>query len=124
MIEIKLAIVGCRPKTKVITYDFFESKVNELLKKHDLKPILIISGGAEGIDKHAETYADKNGIEKLIHLPEYDKYPGYIAPLKRNDKIVDDNDVMFAFWNEKSTGTKDVTDKQTKADKDLIIIKI
>ena len=57
-------------------------------------------------------------------MPEYDKYPGYIAPLKRNDKIVDDNDVMFAFWNEKSTGTKDVTDKQTKADKDLIIIKI
>jgi hypothetical protein len=122
--EIKLAIVGNRPKSAVVKYEFVRDKIDELMIKHNLKPILIISGGADGIDKHAKDYAKEKGIELLEHKPDYDKYPGYLAPLMRNDLIARDNDVMIAFWNQISKGTKDVTDKQTNLDKDLIIVKI
>ena len=35
---------------------------------------VIISGVAKGIDMLAEEYADKNGIAKLIFLPEYERF--------------------------------------------------
>ncbi len=47
---------------------------------------LIISGGAKGIDKIAENFADQHKISKLILYPRYDIY-GKAAPLKRKRKI-------------------------------------
>jgi len=42
-------------------------------------------------------------------LPEYHTY-GRVAPLKRNLQIIDYSDVIIAFWNGKSSGTKYVID--------------
>ena len=65
---------------------------------------LIISGGAKGIDTLAEQYADKNGIEKLIIRPKYEKY-GRAAPIRRNEEMVDISDAVLAIWDGKSRGT-------------------
>ena len=53
---------------------------------------------------------NKNDIALKEFLPEYEKY-GRRAPLVRNDLIVDYADVVLAFWNGKSTGTKYVIEK-------------
>ena len=65
---------------------------------------LIISGGAKGIDTLAEQYADKNGIEKLIIRPKYEKY-GRAAPIRRNEEMVDISDAVLAIWDGKSRAT-------------------
>lgn len=65
---------------------------------------LIISGGARGVDRLAERYADEHGIEKLIFLPQYELY-GKSAPLIRNRLIVDNADLVIAFWDGESSGT-------------------
>ncbi len=64
----------------------------------------IISGGADGVDRLAEEYADKNRISKLILRPRYDKY-GKSAPLKRNETMVDIADSILIIWDGKSKGT-------------------
>ncbi len=66
---------------------------------------MIISGGALGIDTLAETYADKNGIAKLIIYPDYDLY-GKSAPLIRDRLIVDHSDMVIAVWDGVSSGTE------------------
>ena len=65
---------------------------------------LIISGGAVGVDTLAEKYADAHGIKKMILLPNYELY-GKSAPLIRDRLIVDNADVVIAFWDGESRGT-------------------
>lgn len=69
----------------------------------------IISGGAKGIDACARAYARANGIKLTEFLPEYHKY-GRSAPLKRNIQIVESSDLVLAFWDGTSRGTKFVID--------------
>ena len=69
----------------------------------------IVSGGAKGIDTCAKEYATSNGIKLTEYLPEYEKY-GRSAPLKRNITIVEYADLVLAFWDGASYGTKFVID--------------
>ena len=70
----------------------------------------IVSGGARGIDSCAREYAVKNGIKLTEFYPDYDTY-GKKAPLIRNIAIIDYADVVLAFWDGQSRGTKFVIDK-------------
>jgi len=79
-----------------------------------------VSGGARGVDTLAEKYADKNDIPKLIFLPDYAKY-GKIAPLIRNKKIVDNSDIIIAFWDGVSRGTKFTIDYAKAQGKKVIV---
>lgn len=67
---------------------------------------LIISGGARGADTCAANYARAHGIELLEIRPDYAHHPGRIAPLLRNRQIVDAADMVLAFWDGQSHGTK------------------
>ena len=69
----------------------------------------IVSGGAKGIDTCAKEYARSNGIKLTEFLPEYEKY-GISAPLKRNITIIESVDLVLAFWDGASRGTKYVID--------------
>ena len=69
----------------------------------------IVSGGAKGIDSCARVYALENRIKLTEFLPEYDKY-GRSAPLKRNITIIENADLVLAFWDGVSHGTKYVID--------------
>jgi len=70
----------------------------------------IVSGGARGIDSCAKNYANANGIPLKEFLPNYDEF-GRSAPLLRNLEIIDYADIVLAFWDGKSRGTKFVIDK-------------
>lgn len=75
----------------------------------------IVSGGAKGVDTSAREYAKNNGIKLTEFLPEYTKY-GRSAPLKRNITIIEYSDIVLAFWDGKSRGTKYVIDNCRKLD--------
>lgn len=70
----------------------------------------IISGGAKGIDSCAREYAHSHGIKLTEFLPDYSKF-GRGAPLKRNITIIENADLVLAFWDRTSHGTKFVIDK-------------
>ena len=69
----------------------------------------IVSGGAKGIDACAQEFALENEIKLTEFLPDYDQY-GKSAPLRRNIQIIEYSDLVLAFWDGKSRGTKHVID--------------
>ena len=83
----------------------------------------IISGGAIGVDKCAADYAKSKNILLTEILPEYQIY-GKGAPLIRNKVIVEKADMIIAFWDEKSNGTKFVIDYANKLGKPCKVITI
>lgn len=73
----------------------------------------IISGGAKGVDASAREYALRHGLKLTEYLPEYSRY-GRAAPLKRNITIIENADLVLAFWDGMSRGTKFVIDSCKK----------
>ena len=73
----------------------------------------IVSGGAKGVDACAREYALRHGLKLTEYLPEYNKY-GRSAPLKRNITIIENADLVLAFWDGSSRGTKYVIDNCKK----------
>ena len=112
---MNVAIIGSREG-----FDHFKvmSKLYDILKDVDVDNI--ISGGARGIDKCAESFADENNINKIIVRP--DNPSNKFDYIKRNWKIVDMSDIIIAFWDGKSKGTKSVIDYCEKKNSRIIVI--
>ena len=109
---MKVAVIGSR-----------ELAINELEKYLPKETTEIISGGARGVDQSAKEYALSHGIKLTEFLPEYNKY-GRSAPLKRNITIIKNADLVLAFWNGVSKGTKYVIKNCKRMDKEVRIFKI
>ena len=82
---------------------------------------MIVSGGAFGADKLAERYAKEKEIETLIFLPDWKKY-GKTAGFVRNTHIINNADLVVAFWDEQSKGCEDSLKKAEKLNKKVLII--
>ncbi len=95
---MKIAVIGSRGITQVNLAEFLPTETTE-----------IVSGGARGVDTVAKNYAIQNNIKLTEFLPEYDKF-GRGAPLKRNITIIEYADMVLAFWDGTSRGTKFVID--------------
>ena len=111
---MKAAVIGSRGLT-----------INNLEKYLPSETTEIISGGAKGIDTCAREYAISHNIKLTEFLPEYEKY-GRSAPLKRNITIIEHADIVLAFWDGKSSGTRFVIDNCKKMGKEVkveIIVK-
>lgn len=81
----------------------------------------IVSGGAIGADSLAEKYAKEKNIETLIIKPDWVKF-GRSAGMVRNTDIVNNSEIIIAFWNGSSKGTSDTITKAKKINKKTIII--
>ena len=109
---MKTAIIGSRDLLYVTLEDYLPKGIT-----------MVISGGARGIDKLAEQYADKHDIPKKLFYPDYKKY-GKIAPLIRNKLIVDNADIVIAFWNGISRGTRFTIDYAKQQGKKVTVYRI
>lgn len=58
----------------------------------------IVSGGAEGADRLASVLAFEKEMEYIEHLPDKERYGWPRAAFERNQLIVDDSDVLLAFF--------------------------
>ena len=99
------------------------------VKNFDLVPYInedvdtIISGGACGIDSIAERYADVHRLSKYILRPRYDLY-GRVAPLKRNEQMVDMADSVLVVWDGCSKGTQYTLNYSRKKNKQTILVQV
>ncbi len=106
---MKAAVIGSRNLSVKNLEKYLPENVTE-----------IVSGGARGIDADAKKYALENNIPIKEFLPEYDKY-GRSAPLKRNIQIIEYADIVFAFWDGTSRGTKFVIDNCKKMNVEVVV---
>lgn len=84
----------------------------------------VVSGGADGADTLAEQFADEHGIPKIIYpitREDWIQYGMAAGPI-RNRAIVEECDMMVAFWDGESTGTKDAFMQCTRAKKPVKVI--
>lgn len=93
----KVAVIGSRGFTD---YSLLKTELDRVTA-----PFIIVSGGAKGADSLAEKYADEMGYTKLIFPAEWEKY-GRSAGFKRNRLIIESSDIVLAFWDGVSKGTK------------------
>jgi len=99
----RVAVIGSRGFEN---YDYFRVKLEYLLSEIE-DPISYVSGGAKtGADNLIKKYCLENQYTLIEHLPEYDKYSGKVAPIKRNHTIVENSDYLIAFYDGKSRGSK------------------
>lgn len=76
--------------------------------------------GAAGRMGPAVTYAlEKLGMKVL--KADWGKYGKAAGPI-RNQEIVNVSDIVIAFWNKKSRGTKDTIDKALRGNKPVLVI--
>jgi predicted Rossmann fold nucleotide-binding protein DprA/Smf involved in DNA uptake len=109
--KIKIAIVGSRG----IYLEDFQLYLPENTTE-------ILSGGAKGIDTCAKKFALEHQIPFTEYLPEYQRY-GRVAPIKRNDIIVNQADYVLIFWDGISRGTQYVIEKCKKQGKMYQVIR-
>ena len=99
---MRVAVIGSRGLSVENLGDYLPKETTE-----------IVSGGAKGIDTCAREYALRHGLKLTEYLPEYSRYR-QSAPLKRNITIIENADLVLAFWDGKSRGTKYVIDNCEK----------
>lgn len=113
---MKIAIVGSRDFNN---YFLLKTEIDKL----NLDIDLIISGGAKGADSLGERYAKERKIKTKIFYPDWNKFGSKAGPL-RNTQIIENSDVVIAFWNGISTGTLDSINKAKRMKKLLFVIDI
>lgn len=81
----------------------------------------IISGGARGADRLAENFAENLGIKCTVIKPDWGRY-GKAAGIIRNQSIIDAADMVVAFWDGHSKGTKNSIDRAAEAKIPTLIV--
>ena len=114
----KIAIVGSR---NFNDFDLMNKVVFQgYIEKNGLyaEDVMIISGGANGADKLAEKLAQLRGYKLVVFKADWNKY-GKKAGMIRNQYIIESADVVFAFWDKKSSGTANSIQRSVSLGKEL-----
>lgn len=117
---IKVIIAGTRDFND---YAFFKKNVDYFLQgiNPNNEEIEIVSGNARGADKLGERYAKEHNLPVKLFPANWDKY-GKRAGYLRNQEMANYSDVLIAFWDEKSKGTKHMIDIAKKQDLTVIVV--
>ena len=95
----KIAVIGSRDfKNK----NLLDQSLQEVQEKYNITEI--ISGGAKGADTFGVQWGNKHSIPTTIFYPDFKKRKR--AYHFRNRQIVQSSDIVIAFWNGRSSGTK------------------
>ena len=106
---MKIAVVGSRSFNN---YARLSHVLNCLVRTGTV----IVSGGALGADAMAERYAREAGLPLEVYQADWKTYGKAAGPI-RNQQIVDACDIVVAFWDGKSRGTKNTIELARKAGK-------
>ena len=112
---VKIGIVGSRSITSS-EYVFSVLDLSRLLEENE---VVVVSGGAVGIDSLGAQWAELRKLKTEIYLPDYKQY-GKSATFIRNQQIIDNSDYLIAI----TTGSNGTADSIKRAVKKNIPIKI
>ena len=105
---MKVIIAGSR---NFNDYNLLKTSCDNLLTQ--FTNIEIVSGTARGADKLGERYAREKGYDIKEFPANWDKH-GKSAGYIRNDEMAQYADMLIAFWDGTSKGTKHMVDLANK----------
>lgn len=118
---MKIVIGGCRTFKE---YDVFCAFVNDCLEElQGGEELTFLSGHCAGVDLMAERYAQERGLALEIFPANWAKYGRAAGPI-RNREMVKRADVVIAFWDGASRGTKSLIGYAKECGKALYIKRI
>ena len=82
--------------------------------------VTVVSGGARGVDRAAEEAARARGLKVLVFLADWAN-EGRSAGYKRNVKVINAADMVVAFWDGKSPGTRHALELAQKLDRPILL---
>jgi len=108
---VKVAIVGSRrfsDPQRVTDY------VNSLAPR-----VSIITGSASGVDAAATKAARAKGIAVQVMPASFDELADASKSAARNQRLIDACDVLVAFWDGSSKGTRSTVDRALDSGKEV-----
>lgn len=130
---MKVAIVGSRPPGGLLpgqhpTPEYIEAwkayhRLIDMVRAYvaTLEPgTIVVSGGAKGVDQEAARAAKARGLNIQIHYPNWEQGRG--AGFARNRAIVHAADVVTAFWDGSSRGTRHTIGVAHEMSKPIIVV--
>jgi len=135
-VNMKVVIAGSR---EITNYELVRKKINEAIQEALLNVTMIISGGALGVDRLGEKWANENGIPIDLNIPDWENInvPGAVVKINkwgkpynaraghmRNAIMADKADYLIAIWDGKSSGTNNMIKEMEKRNKPYIVKKI
>jgi hypothetical protein len=125
---MRIIIAGSR---NITNYQVIQQAIEE--SKFNITQI--VSGGAKGVDKLGEKYANNNNISCAVMNAQWkdisvegaivreNSYGFYNAKagMIRNKKMAQYADALIAIWDGKSTGTKNMIEEMKKLNKPVYI---
>jgi hypothetical protein len=120
--RVNIAVVGSR------TYkneDYILNNILETLKKENLsiENIVVFSGGAKGVDTIAAESMKAMGAKVNEIIPNWKKYRK-AAGIVRNKELVGNADIVIAFWDGRSRGTKNSINLAKKYKRKLYVFEV
>lgn len=79
----------------------------------------IITGSASGVDAAATRAAREKGIPVQVLPASFDELADATKAAERNQRLVDACDVLVAFWDGASKGTRSTVDRALDSGKEV-----
>ena len=105
---MKVIVAGCRSFNN---YELLKTKLDEILEPHLImeklnpKHLIIVSGAANGADKLGEQYAIERKLKIDRYPADWQKFHRRAGPI-RNAQMAEVGEMLVAFWDGESSGTK------------------
>ena len=116
--EYRLVVAGSRDFDD---YALLSAELDKLLAGK--KNITIVSGTARGADRLGERYATEHNLRIERFPAEWEKYHKGAGPI-RNMKMVQSADAVIVFWDNESSGTKNIIECARKQDIPYRIVRV
>ena len=116
--EYRLVVAGSRDFND---YSLLSAELDKLLAGKT--NITIVSGTARGADRLGERYAAEHNLRIERFPAEWEKYHKGAGPI-RNMKMVQSADAVIVFWDNESSGTKNIIECARKQDVPYRIVRV
>lgn len=122
---LNIAVVGSRGFDRL---DWVRDSMPEVFRalalEYPKRKIVVYSGGAPGVDAEIASLVRRRlrDIDLVEILADWEQH-GKVAGILRNERIVNSADIVVAFWDGKSLGTKNSIDRALLAGKRLYVVR-
>lgn len=115
----RVAVIGSRTATNV---GMIQQKLDIMLAHYKSRgiPVTIVTGGAAGADAAAMTWAFRRQCLLNSYPANWEQF-GRGAGMKRNAHIIAGCDVVIAFWDGRSPGTRNALQRARSAKKRIYV---
>ena len=80
---------------------------------------IVLTGGASGVDAAAGTAARAKALGLIKLPPRFEETTDPAASARRNQELVDGADVLVAFWDGQSQGTRRTVERALESGREV-----